>query len=105
LTSAIVSQASSSATLADGKAVDVPTILYQTDYTAQVGASTLQAAGTTGKGVTIAVLDTGLWVAPGQTFSSRILASIDVTGGGSGRSPATRTGTARTSPRSPRVAR
>ena len=59
-------------------------MLYQTDYTVQVGASTLQAAGTTGKGVTIAVLDTGLWIAPGQTFLSRILATIDVTTSASG---------------------
>jgi serine protease AprX len=64
--------------------VAVPTALYQTDYTIQVGASTLQAAGTTGQGVTIAVLDTGLWMAPGQNFGRRLLASIDVTGGGSG---------------------
>jgi subtilisin family serine protease len=83
VTSAIVSQASGSASLSDGTAVDVPTVLYQTDYTVQVGASTLQAAGTTGRGVTIAVLDTGLWIAPGQTFLGRILATIDVTTSGS----------------------
>ncbi len=84
VTSAIVSQASSSAPLTDGTAVDVPKVLYQTDYTVQVGANTLQSAGTTGKGVTIAVLDTGLWIAPGQTFLSRILATIDVTTSASG---------------------
>ena len=35
---------------------------------------------TTGKGVTIAVLDTGLWLDESQNYGNRILASIDVTG-------------------------
>lgn len=82
--SAIVEQISSSAPLTDGTALAVPLPLYQTDYTIQVGATSMQQAGTAGQGVTIAVLDTGLWMAPGQNFQSRVLASLDVTNGGSG---------------------
>ena len=36
-------------------------LLYETNYPALIGADSLQRAGITGKGVTIAVLDTGLW--------------------------------------------
>ncbi|MGH2930336.1 MAG: S8 family peptidase, partial [Solirubrobacteraceae bacterium] len=49
-----------------------------------VGADTLQQAGITGKGVTIAVLDSGLWQDPLQNYGSRILATRDFTDGGSG---------------------
>src|SRR5260370_16526430 len=49
-----------------------------------VGADTVQQAGVTGKGVTIAVLDSGLWQDPVQNYSGRLLASIDVLNGGSG---------------------
>ena len=41
-----------------------PTLLYQTNYPMLVGADSLQQAGITGKGVTIAVLDSGLWQDP-----------------------------------------
>ena len=37
------------------------TLLYQTDYPGLVGADSLQKAGITGKGVTVAILDSGLW--------------------------------------------
>ncbi|MGA2189853.1 MAG: S8 family peptidase [Steroidobacteraceae bacterium] len=77
---ATVMTASDMTTLDDGTAVATPTSLYQTDYALETGASTLQAAGTTGKGVTIAVVDTGLWMAaPTQNLASRVLASLDVT--------------------------
>src|SRR5260370_375655 len=49
-----------------------------------VGADTVQQAGVTGRGVTIAVLDSGLWQDPSQNYSRRLLASIDVLNGGSG---------------------
>ena len=49
-----------------------------------VGADSLQRSGITGRGVTIAVLDSGLWQDPSQNFGSRVLASIDVVNGGSG---------------------
>src|SRR5260370_2429874 len=49
-----------------------------------VGADTVQQAGVTGRGVTIAVLDSGLWQDPSQNYSGRLLASIDVLNGGSG---------------------
>jgi len=48
------------------------------------GADALQNAGVTGKGVTIAVLDSGLWQDPSQNYGSRLLASVDVLNGGSG---------------------
>ena len=40
-----------------------------------------------GKGVTIAVLDTGIWTGGGDDFQSRILASIDVVNGGVATAP------------------
>ena len=68
----------------DGTGVNTPTLLYQTNYPMLVGADTLQQAGITGRGVTIAVLDSGLWQALDQNYFMRVLASIDVTNGGSG---------------------
>src|SRR6202043_3675801 len=41
-------------------------------------------AGITGKGVTVAILDSGLWQDLAQNYGGRILASIDVTNGGKG---------------------
>ena len=64
--------------------MNTPTLLYQTNYPMLVGADTLQQAGITGRGVTIAVLDSGLWQAPSQNYGTRMLATIDVTNGGSG---------------------
>ena len=49
-----------------------------------MGADSLQKAGITGKGVTIAILDSGIWQDLGQNYGGRILASVDVTNGGSG---------------------
>ncbi|MDE2051587.1 MAG: alkaline serine protease, partial [Gammaproteobacteria bacterium] len=53
-------------------------------YPMLVGADTLQQAGFTGRGVTMAVLDSGLWQDLSQNYGSRILATVDVTNGGSG---------------------
>ena len=84
VTTAIVAQASGSSVPQDGTGVNTPTFLYETNYPTLVGANTLQQAGITGRGVTIAMLDSGLWQAPSQNYGSRVLASIDVTNGGSG---------------------
>jgi serine protease AprX len=84
VTSAVVSGASGSTVPQDGTGVNTPTLLYQTNYPERVGANTLQQAGTTGAGVTIAMLDSGLWQAPSQNYGTRVLATVDVTSGGSG---------------------
>src|SRR6185437_12166133 len=81
---ATVAAASVATSLVDGTAVSTPLDDIQTDYTIEVGAAELQSAGITGKGITIAVLDSGLWPDPAQKFGKRVLASIDVTNGGSG---------------------
>jgi len=84
LTTSVVAAASASSTPQDGTGENTPTLLYQTDYPMLVGADTLQRAGVTGHGVTIAMLDSGLWQAPTQNYGTRILATVDVTNGGSG---------------------
>src|SRR6202030_2639280 len=84
VTSPVVMLASSLQTPADGQGMLLPTLLYQTNYPMLVGADALQQAGVTGKGVTIAVLDSGLWQDPSQNYGPRLLASIDVLNGGSG---------------------
>jgi serine protease AprX len=68
--------------LTDGMAVSAKLKDYQTSYPMLVGADTMQQAGITGKGVTLAVLDTGLWNDGGQNFN--VLASVDVVDGGTG---------------------
>jgi subtilisin family serine protease len=85
VTAPVVMAVSSLTTPADGNGELLPTLLYQTNYPMLVGADTLQQAGITGKGVTIAVLDSGLWQDPMQNYGSRLLATIDVVNGGSGR--------------------
>ncbi len=84
LVSPVVGGLSSNTALTDGTGVGASTLLYQTNYPVQVGATTLQQQGITGRGVTIAMLDSGLWEDPSQNYGSRVLASIDVTNGGSG---------------------
>ena len=84
ITSPVVMAVSSLQTPADGAGQLLPTLLYQTNYPMLVGADTLQQSGVTGKGVTIAVLDSGLWQDPSQNYSFRLLATIDVLNGGSG---------------------
>ena len=80
----VVSSLSSSQQLKDGTGVGSSSLLYETDYPMLVGADSLHQGGITGKGVTIAVLDSGLWQDPSQNFGPRLLASIDVVNGGSG---------------------
>jgi serine protease AprX len=82
--SPLVNTVSQSTALTDGSGVAAPTALYQTDYPMLVGADTLQQSGVTGQGVTIAVLDTGLWQDFSQNYGGRILASVDVLNGGTG---------------------
>ena len=84
VTTPVVAAASGSTVPQDGTGVNTPTLLYQTNYPMLVGADTLQQAGITGRGVTIAMLDSGLWQAPSQNYGTRVLATIDVTNGGSG---------------------
>jgi subtilisin family serine protease len=85
LLSPAITAMSANGTLKDGTGVSSPTLLYGTNYPMLVGADKLQQAGVTGRGVTIAVLDSGLWQDPNQNFGPRLLASIDVLNGGSGR--------------------
>ena len=84
VTSPVVMLASSLQTPQDGQGTLLPSLLYQTPYPKLVGAATLPQAGITGKGVTIAVLDSGLWQDPSQNYASRLLATRDVLNGGSG---------------------
>src|SRR6185503_13358062 len=82
LTSPVVKSLSSSTALKDGTGVAGLTLTYETNYPQLIGADQLQRAGITGKGVTIAMLDTGLWNDLSQNYGSRILASYDVTNAG-----------------------
>ncbi|HTC52584.1 MAG TPA: S8 family peptidase [Steroidobacteraceae bacterium] len=84
LVSPVVAGMSSNTALTDGTGVKANTLLYQTNYPAEVGANTLQQQGITGRGVTIAMLDSGLWEDPSQNYGARVLATMDVTNGGSG---------------------
>jgi serine protease AprX len=84
VTTPVVAATSGSSTPQDGTGENTPTLLYQTNYPMLVGADTLQQAGITGRRVTIAVLDSGLWQSVDQNYGGRVLASIDVTNGGSG---------------------
>jgi hypothetical protein len=80
----VVQGLSSGSSSQDGTGVAAPTLLYQTNYPMLVGADKLQQRGVTGRGITVAVLDTGLWQDPGQNFGPRLLASVDVTSGAHG---------------------
>jgi len=84
VTAPVVRIVSSTTTPTDGSGVLLPTLLYETNYPALVDAYSLQKAGITGKGVTIAVLRHGTLAGPESDFGSRVLASIDVLNGGSG---------------------
>jgi serine protease AprX len=84
LTSPIVSGISSSASLQDGRGVGALGLTYETNYPHLIDADALQDAGVNGAGVTIAMLDTGLWQDTTQNYGGRVLASIDVVGGGTG---------------------
>ncbi len=84
VTAPVVGAVSSATGTKDGSGVLGTTLTYQTAYPMLVGADTLQKAGITGRGVTIAVLDTGLWEDLLQNYGSRVLATHDVTNGGNG---------------------
>jgi serine protease AprX len=84
VTGPVVAAVSSNTALTDGTGVAASTLVYQTNYPMLVGANTLQQQGITGQGVTIAMLDSGLWEDVTQNYGSRVLATIDVTNGGSG---------------------
>src|SRR5262249_19015282 len=75
---------SSSTGLKDGSGVAGLTLAYQTNYPQLIGADDLQRAGITGRGITIAMLDTGLWNDTTQFYGTRVLATRDVTNGGTG---------------------
>src|SRR5258708_14278401 len=105
VTAPVVQVVSSTTTPKDGTGVLLPTLLYQTNYPTLVGADALQKAGITGKGVTIAVLDTGLWQDLSQNFGSRLLASIDVLNGGARPAPRGPPGPARHPPPLPPCSR
>ena len=66
----------------DGTAVTAKAKDFVTNYPTLVGADVVQQSGITGKGVTIAVLDTGIWTGGQDNFKERILGSVDVTGAG-----------------------
>jgi len=84
VTAPVVNGLSAATSTQDGSGVLALTLTYQTNYPMLVGADTLQKAGITGKGVTIAVLDTGLWQDTLQNYGARVLATRDVTNGGTG---------------------
>src|SRR5579872_4394153 len=64
VTAPLVSTLSAATGTQDGQGVLALTLTYETNYPMLVGADTLQKAGITGRGVTIAVLDSGLWQDP-----------------------------------------
>lgn len=68
--------------LTDGTAVSAKAKDFQTNYPMLVGADVVQQSGITGANVTIAVLDTGLWMDGPDGFDSRVIASIDLISGG-----------------------
>src|SRR6185369_15586881 len=84
VTAPIVQSLSQSTGLKDGTGVFGLTLAYETNYPALIGADSLQRAGITGKGVTIAMLDTGFWNDTTQFYGTRILATRDVTNSGTG---------------------
>ena len=68
--------------LTDGTGVNAKTKDYVTNYPFLVNAELVRLRGITGKGVTIAVLDTGIWTGGADDFSPRILANVDFIAGG-----------------------
>src|SRR6185437_14430943 len=84
VTSPLVSTLSAATPTQDGSGVLALPLTYETNYPTVVDAPPLQQAGITGRGVTIAVLDTGLWQDLTQNYGARVLATVDVLNGGSG---------------------
>lgn len=62
----------------DGVALSLKIKSYVSNYTTAIGADALQSSGVTGKGVTIAILDSGFWKDGKDEIKGRVLASIDV---------------------------
>jgi hypothetical protein len=85
LLSPAITALSANGSLKDGTGVSSPTLLYGTNYPMLVGADKLQQAGITGRGITIAVLDSGLWQDPSQNFGLWTRYACDLHSGG--RSP------------------
>jgi serine protease AprX len=83
-TSPLVSTVTSSTSVQDGTGVADPSLLFYTNFPARIGADTLQKAGLTGAGVTIAVLDSGLWQDLLQNYGTRVLATQTVLNGATG---------------------
>jgi len=67
----------------DGTAITSKGKSYATNYPMLVGADTLQQDGIRGKGVTIAILDSGFWPDASDNVKPRVLGSIDFVTGGS----------------------
>jgi hypothetical protein len=78
VTSPIVSTVTASTATQDGTGVAAPSLLFYSNFPARVGADTLQRAGLTGRGVTVAVLDSGLWQDVLQMYGNRVLAAVNV---------------------------
>src|SRR5258706_7923967 len=76
VTAPVVRIVSSTSTPTDGSGVLLPTLLYETNYPTLADAPTLQKAGITGRGVTLAVLHMGALPWLGQNFVPRLPATI-----------------------------
>jgi hypothetical protein len=105
VTEPLVYSISSSTSLQDGTGVNALGLTYETNYPNLIDADRLQDAGITGKGVAIAMLDTGLWQDTTQNYGGRILASYDVLNGGAVRGDPYGHGTQSTSPATTRASR
>src|SRR5579862_9280727 len=81
VTSPVVAGVTAVTPVADGSGVATPSLLFYTNYPARVGADVLQRGGLTGQGVTIAVLDSGLWQDVLQMYGKRVLANVNVMNG------------------------
>ncbi len=68
-------------TLTDGTSLTLNDNQYVTDYPFLAGATPVQQSGITGRGVTIAMLDTGIWTGVQNMFQNRIIASVDILSG------------------------
>src|SRR4029079_16411138 len=71
VTSPLVTSLSSSTSLQDGTGVSMLGPAYEANDAKLIGADQLQSAGLLGNGVTIAVLDTGLWQDTTQNYGGR----------------------------------
>jgi serine protease AprX len=80
-----VSAAGKTTTLVSGTSPDVNLNQFQTNYPMLVGADQLHTAGITGAGVTVAMLDSGLWKNNwNDHYGKRLLAMVDFVGSANG---------------------